>query len=340
MRANQRWTVNPRTTVAGSRMVTSWERAALGALLIGGALVFAASARATPTVEASQTYYIGNSVNQTDSDTIVADVLPTAANGPNSIFGHSYAYPDGTNGSRSSGSNTYGITGYSVFSDTYTNTTGASATFYFPFTITAGELAVQMAADAVGNQTASVGAQILLTSSFDPGNPVTALSYDATMVLDTTGDPSPFFNFIEGGLLNGSPLSLAGGIASGSGTTWSYAWSAYSDTIEMTLAAGESVTVDYKLSSSANGDMVSLGSCTGTGYGDPLAPQGGIGVTLTNNVVLDGGSTPPEVCFNAAMGRIGDPFHPEIVPQAAPEPFSLALLGTGLFGIVAARRRR
>ncbi|MGE0419517.1 MAG: PEP-CTERM sorting domain-containing protein [Acetobacteraceae bacterium] len=40
------------------------------------------------------------------------------------------------------------------------------------------------------------------------------------------------------------------------------------------------------------------------------------------------------------MGRIGDPFHPEIVPQAAPEPFSLALLGTGLFGIVAARRRR
>lgn len=289
-------------------------------------------AHAVPTVFASQFYSVGGAGPFTVSDGTVADVLPFHNVGPDSIFGHTYALPYGYNGSRSSGTNNFNISGLSQYQDSFTNSGATSATFNFPFEITAGEVSVQMDSAAVGQLWATVGATINLTSSIS--GPSTALTYAASMHLDNTTPGSPVFGFSESGTYLSNPLSLGGGVPTGSGTSYSYTWAPYLNTLSLTLAPGETISLDYVLTSSATGNFSSLGACTGTGIGGPPGdePQ----LTLTSQNI----SSAPSNCYNAAIGRIGDPFNPEIVPQSVPEPSTLALLGLGFMGALRLRRRR
>ena len=289
-------------------------------------------AHAVPTVFASQIYSVGGSGPFTVTDSSVADVLPFHNIGTDSIFGHTYALPAGYNGSRSSGSNNFNISGYSQYQDSFTNGGATPATFNFPFEITAGELAAQMDAAAAGQLWATVGATISLNSSLTGSS--TALTYAASMHLDNTTPGSPVFAFSESGTFLSNPLSLGGGVPTGSGTSYAYTWAPYLNTLSLTLAPGETISLDYVLTSSAAGNFSSLGACTGTGIGGPPGDAPEL-VPTSQNI-----TSAPSTCYNAAIGRIGDPFNPELVPQSVPEPSTLAMFGLGFAGALRLRRRR
>jgi hypothetical protein len=148
----------------------------------------------------------------------------------------------------------------------------------------------------------------------------TALNYQAT--LSFTSGAAPIFSETGGSL---------GGTTTSSADSYDYSWNPYTATYTLNLAAGETVTLDYALSSYANGSMSSLGTCS---------PPGGGGSDGTDGALGSAGGQGQYSCFNAAVGRIGDPFNPDIVPQGVPEPISGVLLTSGFAGLLYARRRR
>jgi hypothetical protein len=291
-------------------------------------------ALATPSVFATQTYTLGGTTN-TVSDSTIADVLPSYNVGTNSIFGHSYAYPNGTNGSRSSGTNDFSINGLSTYDQFYSNSTSSVETLNIPFEVAGGQVGTDMSPTTVGTMTSGVEAKINLTRN---GSALpTSFDYKADMTLTSNGAGTSNLTFaLTGPQIGGPPLppSTPGALSG------SYSWSTYDSVVSVVLQPGDNLEFLYTITSYATGAISSIGTCTGTGIGGTPPANHGYGVALTLASAVVGGGGGNTGCYNDAIGRIGDPFNPSIVPQSVPEPLTMAVLGSGLAALAFNRRRR
>ena len=314
------------------------------------------------TLGATSTYSVsGGPPSTTTVSGNPSDIFPSATSGSDSIFGHVYAYGDGVNGSRSSGTGNFSITGTSTYDEVFTNTTLGAELLSIPFTLTTGEVTVNMSSSTAG--TLNAGVQASITLALNGGTPATAFATQADMSLVSDGSGNSTFSFSRSGTdLAPTAPSNASNIFTGS-----YTWTALSGSVSQLLNPGDSVEFLYTIYSYANGTVTNPGSCNTTvnppGIGGaPLNPPGGVnGPVLTDNtpdvliglnVVTTGpGGGPTNSCYNSAIGRIGDPFNPTVVPlfinttpaplgQLVPEPSSLALLGGGVVALMRLRRSR
>ncbi len=299
---------------------------------------FTLAATVLPSVFATQTASTGGGAATTYSDSSVADVLPNLAVAPNSFFGHTYTYPVGTNGSCSSGVNTFAIAGYSTYQQFFTNDAGIAATVTVPFEITHGQVGTIMASTAIGMQTVGVEARIELT--VNGGVPVTAFDFKADMTLVSNGAGSSTRTFgLTGPAIGGAPLPASASASAAGVLNGGYDWTAYNDVVSVVLNPGSQLSFLYTISSYATGTMLSAGLCffPGGGNGGDAGNGGAVGGGVGT---VGSGPGEPVPCNNYAIGRIGDPFNPDPVPEGIPEQASMTLLAAAFFGLAYYRRRR
>jgi hypothetical protein len=295
-----------------------------------------APARAQVSLGAKSVYSVGAGSPTTQQvNTSPSDIFPSLSDpSGDSIFGHVYSYDTGAFGSRSSGNNTFNITGTATYSDIFTATVAGDYVFHYE--ITAGDLKVNLLSGANGTQTGSLSA--VITEALGTAPATTLLDYQAAMGLTNSAAVA---TFSESGLV----LNASGaGLGVGNGT---YAWNAYDSAVDLgSLAAGQQVTVNYTLISTATGTTVGTAPCaalTGVGVACVAAIEPAIiACPLVASPCLIGVS-------GSAEARVGDPVTtiPPSTPQqfgvslvTVPEPGTFGVLGAGLLALTFTRRNR
>lgn len=330
------------------------------ALALSG-LPLAAQAN-TVSLSATASYSLdgGAAVNFSQSSTTnpsSVDVLDftTSANGSSSGI-HTYGDTGGSFGSRSSGSGVYDVNGHFVQDQTVFNTTGSALHYFYTFTLTGGEISASATTPFAAGQfaDASYAANILV-------NGVSLFQTNAQVTMDSTGQ-----SLIAGGtnIFTSGPSSCLSSAFCG------VSWNTQTFTLDLgILAAGASLDLSYDLTTGASGNSPVLSAptvqtydpyiyvdsttgntvydCTG-GYGDGYGSLTGIYDSTpgspTFGLCVDTsfqGAAP----VGSSVARFGDPDFLSSqpignLPITVPEPGTIALLGAGLAGVAAIRRRR
>lgn len=255
-----------------------------------------------------------------------ADFYMSKADAGSSVFFHTYGYTGGSTyfGARASGEGLdFFARTSSLYSGTYTNTTGSVMLLNFSFNVEGGEVALW--GDGVG--TANLRLQVRRNGS--------VVSQGDTTVTQTT----------SGYACTENDIGTLGGWANCSSGTDNSVWGsggAYS--VDMGLVGiGETITIDYDILSMVSGQYVGGGISSGNCYGG----YGGYG-----EVAALVAEVPFAQCvsFNG-IARSGDPFNGAQAVDTAdfrvdataaplPEPGSLALLAAAGGGWWLSRRRR
>lgn len=290
------------------------------AALSGQAHALALSASAAWTLDGAT----GSGSPDVSTSTPVADVLASdySATTESNIFYHVGGDAAGNYSARVSGGGVFDITGHWQSSTTFTNTLGAAASFDYGLFIENGELIVDLPDTAGGFGlaeyilTLSLNGSLLASSggilSVDAGN---------TVSFSTSG-------FSLGGSYDASIAA--------------YNWGSFTQEFALgTFAAGESFTIDVDLVTHASRDLLN-DTCGFNGYGGVenvdiglLAVGNGEGGGLCGATARFG--DPPFIAGNPGTGS-GGAVTGQLNP--IPEPGTLALLGVGLAGAAALRRRK
>lgn len=257
----------------------------------------------------------------------------------NNVFFHTYGFASSPTyfGARASGEGHFSADTRATFSRTFTNTSGVAQNYNFAFMIDQGELGISGDGNAFASLLLNVkknGATVAkdftsITQTFDgSNNTVACADDDLGLAYMACGSATSSNTFGAGG-----PFNVNFG----------------------SIAAGESFTLDYDIIATVSGNLSSTAS---TFYQACSDGYGGYGETLAANDANNEIDFDKEICTfqsffpGSAIARSGDPFNGPVfvngLPVSAsntagfdiPEPGSMALIGLGLAGLAAARRKK
>lgn len=249
-----------------------------------------------------------------------------------SVFFHTYGSTGSTTffGARASGSGAdFYATTSSLYSGTFTNTTGSAVSLDFSFHVDSGEVGL----DGVGTGSANTRLEVRRGGvAYSTGNTLITQTASGTTCTES-GDLGALANWASCASPTDNHVYGAGGLF----------------TVNLgSVAAGETVTIDYDIIATVSGQGA-VSTCSG-GYGGYANGYGGYG-----GYGDAGGPTEPLPTYDCinynGIARSGDPFSggsPDPVAAFAfnataadlPEPGSLGLLAAAGGGWWLSRRRR
>jgi len=269
---------------------------------------------------------------------------------------HTYGDTGGSFGSRTDGSGIYDVNGRFIQNRTVINSSGSAMQYFYTFTLTDGQINASSTSLAAGQfANAQFAVDILV-------NGLSLFQTSAQALTDSTS-----FSLVSGGT---NIFNLGSSCTSAS--SCGAAWGTQTFTLDLgILTAGASLDLTYDLSTRAWGNAAAeptlqtyepfiftdadgntVFDCSG-GYGGEgyaaitIGETGGGGTFNPTTGLCELTVTTP---IGSSIARFGDPDLFSTQPIAdfpittsavnVPEPGGIALIGTGLTGIAALRRRR